>query len=378
MDENKEPGGFLSGLSSSVQSHLDERLKSPFAGAFAIAWLICNWKAVLILCFSQLKIEDRIELLDTDHFSTWSTLWAPLIFAVAIALSFYVLSAGFYFILQAYQSLQLQIERIFDERAKWLPPSRVIAQKKKYADRISSLEGMAADNAAEIEQANQRALDAAAKNTELQQELIDRSSQLGKLSEELSQVKERQAFERARADKLKSDSDALTKENKRLVERLEFDRKTISEYFDQLASSPKPSARSPLQELLDDSKLKSSGFWRVGPHREQVNLDSLSNFLATRYPGLVVDRALVGLILKDIRSSGLSSKLSEISQIEEAIERASDAVGAYSERRPDLFRKAADYLSKSLGFVFEEFRNTHKFGADTKKALKEFEGLVRK
>lgn len=59
-----------------------ERLRSPLLGAFVAGWLVANWKAVAVLMFSQLAIEDRIEFIDQHYLSLWHVLYAPMLFAV--------------------------------------------------------------------------------------------------------------------------------------------------------------------------------------------------------------------------------------------------------------------------------------------------------
>jgi putative GTP pyrophosphokinase len=58
--------------------------------------------------------------------------------------------------------------------------------------------------------------------------------------------------------------------------------------------------------------------------------------------------------------------------------RAIDAVEAYSKEAPNLFSFGTDYVTKSMGFVDEHFRRSHKFGTQTREAFQRFSHLVRK
>jgi hypothetical protein len=60
-----------------------ERMRSPFFGALAIAWLLINWRAVLFLVLDDQAILTRIEYADKNFFSIWSMTWWPLCAAIA-------------------------------------------------------------------------------------------------------------------------------------------------------------------------------------------------------------------------------------------------------------------------------------------------------
>lgn len=71
-----------------IQSIFDsstERIKSPLVGSYITAFLIYNWRPVLIILFSDLQMENKIELINNTYCLLSSFLW-PL----AISL-FYVL-----------------------------------------------------------------------------------------------------------------------------------------------------------------------------------------------------------------------------------------------------------------------------------------------
>lgn len=375
-----ETEGFFSGVAGSIKSHLDDRLKSPFAGAFVLSWVACNWQALLLLAFSESSIEERIKVLLSEHFSTWNTVWLPLLLAATIAIAFYVLSAGFYVLLQGYQSLQLQIDRWFDSKAKWLPPHRVIAQKRKFREQIAALEGMASDNANQVDEANARAAEANQKAIDFQNEIAERSNQIGRLSQELAEMKERLLLERGRLKEATAQIERLRQAEERLKNRLEHTESSLLKAADKaLKEAEGKNSWSVLSDWIRNANLQSvsvpGGDVRT-TGSPPVTLDNLERYLAAKFPGMVVDRALLGVIFKDIISSGLSEQLPTVDAIDAVMRKAHTAVAAYSERNPGYFRKASDYLSKSLGFVFPEFRQTHRFASETRKAFSEFEHLL--
>lgn len=66
----------------SVKKSSTERIKSPFYGVFILTWSAWNWKPLSILLFSDLKMTQRIELIDRSYDFK---LLIPLIFAAALA-----------------------------------------------------------------------------------------------------------------------------------------------------------------------------------------------------------------------------------------------------------------------------------------------------
>ncbi|WP_324284796.1 hypothetical protein Q5384_14500 [Enterobacter ludwigii] len=51
----------------SVKKSSTERIRSPFYGVFILTWSAWNWKPLSILLFSDLKMKQRIELIDTSY-----------------------------------------------------------------------------------------------------------------------------------------------------------------------------------------------------------------------------------------------------------------------------------------------------------------------
>lgn len=114
-------------LVNSLTDTLKERVKSPFLGNFAIAYIIANWKIILII-FSNEKVSDKIDLITTqEHF-----LYYPLIAAILIFLFKDFLFWGTDFIVS--HPKRKRKERHYSELAK------VTASQKDYVSAKNKLE----------------------------------------------------------------------------------------------------------------------------------------------------------------------------------------------------------------------------------------------
>ncbi|KAF2518269.1 hypothetical protein E0W68_09600 [Flavobacterium salilacus subsp. salilacus] len=58
-----------------------DRIKTPITGSFALAFLLWNWRPLLILLFSDSSIEDKIKHIDKNYCTTWALL-VPLMIAL--------------------------------------------------------------------------------------------------------------------------------------------------------------------------------------------------------------------------------------------------------------------------------------------------------
>jgi hypothetical protein len=138
--------GFLGGLGESIRAHVDERLKSPFGGAVILAWVMLHWQQILYLLFSEMPIEQRISTVATSV-GLWSSLGKSVLLAFVIAVGFYLLSAVFLVVVELYEWLKGFIERKFDG-IRWVSPSDYVASKRRYNEQLRSLQELASDNLA--------------------------------------------------------------------------------------------------------------------------------------------------------------------------------------------------------------------------------------
>jgi hypothetical protein len=55
---------FIKDIIDSFRQSSLERVKSPFLGAFVFSWIAFNWQPLIILVFSENKIEKRLGVIN--------------------------------------------------------------------------------------------------------------------------------------------------------------------------------------------------------------------------------------------------------------------------------------------------------------------------
>jgi hypothetical protein len=157
--------GTFQTLLGSLQSHFEDRLKSPFGGAFIVAWVAINWKAILILLASDTSIEARIFTVSNTYFSSsWSVLWLPLIWAAIGVIGYYLVATAFVIFYECYGLLRRLVERWFDSY-RWVPPSTYIETKRATRAQIEELSSLASDQLEKIAQLREDTSAAEARRT---------------------------------------------------------------------------------------------------------------------------------------------------------------------------------------------------------------------
>jgi hypothetical protein len=161
--------GFLAGIGSSIRAHVDERLKSPFGGAFIVAWLVLHWKGILVLALSDNSIEERI-LTVADQFDSFNSVFLSICLVFAIAVLYYILSSAFLTLAEGYEWLRRRIERKFDS-VRWVSPADYMASKSRNMKKVADLSELAADNLTAIDRERSLTLEAVEKQHELQKHI---------------------------------------------------------------------------------------------------------------------------------------------------------------------------------------------------------------
>lgn len=207
--EPEDPKGFLFSLLGSVRTHIEDRLQSPFAGAFAIAWLVVNWKAVLILAFSASPIENRIDVLSKQYLSLDAGLWLPLWYAVIGVIGYYLVATAFLALYELYGMARRWVEIKFDKH-RWVNPESYIRFKREMRRQIDDLSSLASDHTDRIEQLS---LDLA--NSEATISL--READIQQLQISLS----RESDERAQLKQVLFVSQNTVQEAQKVIDRLE-------------------------------------------------------------------------------------------------------------------------------------------------------------
>jgi len=137
----------------------------------------------------------------------------------------------------------------------------------------------------------------------------------------------------------------------KIIEKI---KKRLKINFTETSSNNKPQ-----KELLD----------------EKINWDSLSQFTKFKFGFLGVDEYWQAALLDDLQGN---SNIKSIRDIDEIIEKAIIAVAAYVRERPDSFNSGTDFITKSLGFMNEDFRDIHAWSKSTFTAFRKYKSLIKK
>lgn len=68
-----------------------DRIKTPITSSFAIAFLIYNWRPLIILLFSNSSVEDKIIKIDEKYCDIWALLFPLLIAVIYVVLVPYIM-----------------------------------------------------------------------------------------------------------------------------------------------------------------------------------------------------------------------------------------------------------------------------------------------
>lgn len=372
--------GFLGSLSESLRAHFDERFKSPFSGAFTVAWVAFNWKTLIVLMFSEESVELRLKLLeDSGRLDMWNILWHPLWLALVIAIAFYMLSAIFLVVRESYGVGSRRIERAFD-KCRWKSPAEYIALKKRFEEQNGHLSELAADNLSKLDASQ-------AQVAKLSETLVEQKELQVKLRDEVNTALQAKS---ATLDQLNGLSEELRDAEKRSV-TLQMRLDLVGLAASKLAAHARaglsvgqgisaglvPPSLTPqdlkssielIEVEFDSGPFAPSGFSRVAGLKDA----DLEGYTKRRFPDLPVNIKLQLRVIADIAK--VPQLLQDpLPQIEYALTSARDAVEAHRAKFPALFASGTDYITKSLGFCFPEFRKIHPFGEETKKAFEQWD-----
>ena len=107
---------------------------------------------------------------------------------------------------------------------------------------------------------------------------------------------------------------------------------------------------------------------------QPLDFDTVIAYTRWKFPDLDADQKLTQTLLRDISLKDYPT----LQQLDAVVDRARKAVDAYRKENPDWFKTGTDFLTKSLGFVDENFRKKHGFAARTRAAFGKYENLVGK
>lgn len=122
-----------------------------------------------------------------------------------------------------------------------------------------------------------------------------------------------------------------------------------------------------VQEIKEKEKDPSSFL------AQPLDYETLLAYTRWKFPELPSSEKLNLRLLQDLNRPAYPT----LAQIDEAVERAKDAVEAYRQENPEWFKFSTDFVTKSLGFVDEQFLVKHGFAKKTKEAIERHKKLVR-
>lgn len=381
-DGQEKAQGFFASIGASVRDHLDERLKSPFGGAFALAWLIVNWRELLILAFSSEKVEARVAGFSKDT-SLYDALWHPLWLALTIAVAFYLLSALFIGISELYQWLSRSIKRPFDH-VTWVHPDTYVKLKREHSAQVSYYVEAASDNLDRLRGEQKKTTEVTEQLVKIQTELSETIAALNAKGVELSTLKGAHDLAHSVWTETEKSFARLTQQ----LSAFESETQLIAANAQSLMRAAQRTGLRNDQEAWNELVLLNArankillaldlpgveGVWS----NVEISEDAVSDFLSSVYPSLPVDRVLLSKVLGDMKRSRATAQITTLGQLRAVMRAANDATNNFASSRPDLFANSVDYLSKALGFVFPDFRGVHSFSAQTRKAFDSLGHLVQ-
>jgi putative GTP pyrophosphokinase len=105
---------------------------------------------------------------------------------------------------------------------------------------------------------------------------------------------------------------------------------------------------------------------------QPIDRETVSAYTQWKYPNLPIKHEVQELLIRDLDHS----RYRTLSDIDRAVSAARKAVEAYQKEAPQLFQAGTDYITKSLGFVDQLFREKHGFARRTRHAFEKFSHLV--
>lgn len=120
------------------------------------------------------------------------------------------------------------------------------------------------------------------------------------------------------------------------------------------------------KELISESE-------KEGFLKQVVNQDTLKAYSEWKFPDKPVSDDLNLKIMNDLNKS----KYLTLRELDDVIEKAKPAVDTYFKEKPDLFKFGTDFITKSLGFIDEDFFAKHSFCQETRDAVKRLKRIIK-
>lgn len=192
-----------------------ERVKSPIVGTFIFVWLFYNWKVILILLFSKVDVENKINII--SGYITAKSFYCPFLIAVLYCVAIPIVTLCIDFLLRKPSEAAIELrykkinkEYIEKEKAEKLRANADIAYERQKTGAEKAIQEMRLkiNESKQKEGALTKERDEAMlKNSELEMELNDSEELVFRLKKELAKEKDK-------SDSLEKDIDYICANNK--------------------------------------------------------------------------------------------------------------------------------------------------------------------
>jgi putative GTP pyrophosphokinase len=105
---------------------------------------------------------------------------------------------------------------------------------------------------------------------------------------------------------------------------------------------------------------------------QSLDYETLLAYTRWKFPEMLASDKLNLRLLQDLNQQAYPT----LAQIDAAVERAKSAVEAYRLENPEWFKFGTDFITKSLGFVDDQFLAKHGFARKTREAIAKYRNLV--
>lgn len=178
---------------SNFATSLRDRTRSPFYGAFILAWLITNWRIVVAVFFFEqedLSGNNLVDFIEQNYINVWNCLLWPLLYGVIVYIV--IIPWVDYFAMwytewvrQEKKKRKLKVQELYPVSGKTYV--ELLTRMEKQSQLVVEFESKAKEAAETIKQRNEEIDKLEA--SELHQEL-----QIQEIESELGQLRQRKSF----------------------------------------------------------------------------------------------------------------------------------------------------------------------------------------
>jgi hypothetical protein len=103
---------MINEFKKSIQLVFNERITSPFSGAFLFSWFLWNWKIPYILFFAEdeLKVVQRLEIIHIHYINIQYNLVFPIISAIFLIVLYPFITTGAFWIWLKFKKWQTDLK----------------------------------------------------------------------------------------------------------------------------------------------------------------------------------------------------------------------------------------------------------------------------